>query len=137
METRRGESRYNQEDGERPHNVKVCFAEGGMRMAEGTNTITIELPEGILTDLAATPDALAKEVPVAAAIESYREGRITQGQGARIAVMGRAEFLDALFRAKVPACQVTVDELMEEIARAVEANRQRIPTHSVDQGGTT
>ena len=34
-----------------------------------------------------------------------------RGEGALIAKMSRAEFLDELFRAKVPACQVTVDEL--------------------------
>jgi len=62
----------------------------------------------------------------AVAIEWYREGRISQGQGALVAKMSRTEFLDELFRAKVPACQVTVDELMEEVDRAVEANRQRI-----------
>ena len=78
------------------------------------------LPEGILTHLAATPEVLVKEVLVAAAIELYREGRITQGQGAQFAGISRAEFLDELFRAKVPACQVTVDELMEEVDRAVE-----------------
>jgi predicted HTH domain antitoxin len=108
-----------------------------MSMAHETNTITIELPEGLLTHLAATPEALAKEVRVAAAIELYREGRISQGQGAQIAGMSRAEFLDELFRAKVPACQVTVDELMEELDRAVAAHRQRIPAHPVDQGGST
>jgi putative N-acetylmannosamine-6-phosphate epimerase len=40
--------------------------------------------------------------------------------------MSRVEVLDELFRAKVPACQVTVDELMEEVDRVVEANCQRI-----------
>ena len=63
------------------------------------------------------------EVLIAVGIEWYREGRISQGQGALIAKMSRAEFLDELFRAKVPACQVTVDELTEEVDRAVEANR--------------
>ncbi|MFI5387209.1 MAG: UPF0175 family protein [Fimbriimonadales bacterium] len=87
--------------------------------------MTIELPEGILSDLAPTPESLAKEVLIAVAIEWYREGRICQGQGAMIAKMSRTEFLDELFRAKVPACQVTVGERMAEVDRAVEANRQR------------
>lgn len=97
-----------------------------MSAAHGTNTLTIDLPEGILSDLAPTAESLAKEVLIAVAIEWYREGRISQGQGALIAKMSRTEFLDELFRAKVPACQVTVDELMEEVDRAVKANRQRI-----------
>ena len=40
---------------------------------------------------------------------------ISQGKGARDCGLSRADFLDALFRAKVPACQVTIDELKEEL----------------------
>jgi len=40
---------------------------------------------------------------------------ISQGKGAEIAGLSRADFLDALFRAKVPACQVTIEELKEEL----------------------
>jgi predicted HTH domain antitoxin len=94
-----------------------------MSAEHGTNTFTIELPEDVLTKFAETPEAFAREVRLAAAIEWYREGRVSQGKGAAIAGVSRVDFLDALFRAKVPASQVTVDELMEEVDRAVEANR--------------
>ena len=40
---------------------------------------------------------------------------ISQGKGAEIAGLSRADFLDALFHAKVPACQVTIEELKEEL----------------------
>ncbi len=105
-----------------------------MSAVHGMNTLTIDLPEGILSELAPTAESLAKEVLIAAAIEWYREGRISQGQGALIAKMSRTEFLDELFRAKVPACQVTADELMEEVDRAVQANRQRIAADPAGQG---
>jgi predicted HTH domain antitoxin len=108
-----------------------------MSATQGTNLLTIELPEGVLAELAPTPQALAKEVLLAAAIEWYREGRISQGQGALIAGMSRTEFLDELFRAKVPACQVTAEELMEEVDRAVEAHRQHITPDLADQGQST
>jgi len=42
------------------------------------------------------------------------------------AELDRIEFPDELFRARVTACQVTVDELMEEVDRVVEANCQRV-----------
>jgi len=96
---------------------------------------TIELPEDVLTPFARTPEAFAREVRLAAAIEWYREGRVSQGKGAEIAGLSRIEFLDALYRAKVPACQVTVDELMEEVDRAVAAHRERITPDPADQGG--
>jgi predicted HTH domain antitoxin len=86
-----------------------------MSPEEGTSTFAIELPQGVLAPLAPTPKEAVRELRLAAAIELYREGRISQGQGALIAGLSRARFLDELFRAKVPACQVTVDELMEEV----------------------
>ena len=108
-----------------------------MSAPHGTNTFTIELPEDVLTKFAETPEAFAREVRLAAAIEWYREGRVSQGKGAAIAGVSRVDFLDALFRAKVPASQVTVDELMEEVDRAVEANRGRIAPDPADQGGAS
>jgi predicted HTH domain antitoxin len=104
-----------------------------MSAAEGTATLTIELPQGVLEPLAPTPEAAANELRLAAAIELYREGRISQRQGALIAGLSRARFLDELFRAKVPACQVTVDELMEEVDRAVAAHRRHITTDPADR----
>jgi predicted HTH domain antitoxin len=104
-----------------------------MNAAEATSTVTIELPRVVLEPLAATPEEAAGELRLAAAIELYREGRISQGQGALIAGMSRARFLDELARAKVPACQVTVDELMEEVDRAVAAHRQHVTPDPPDQ----
>ncbi len=108
-----------------------------MSAADGTNMLTIELPAGILSDRAPTSESLAKEVLIAVAIEWNREGRVSQGQGALIANMSRAEFRDELLRAKVPACQITVDELMEEVDRAVEANRQRVAADPAGQRPAT
>ena len=52
-----------------------------MSAEDGTNTLTIELPEDALTGVAGTPRAFAREVRQAAAIEWYREGLILQGKG--------------------------------------------------------
>ena len=43
-----------------------------MSAAHGTSTLTIELPEGILSEGAANSESLAKEVLIAVAIEWYR-----------------------------------------------------------------
>ena len=59
------------------------------------------------------------------AVHWYSEGRVSQGTGAAIAGLSRTEFIDALSAAKVPAIQVTVDELREELADGVGAHRQR------------
>ena len=93
-----------------------------MSAGPGSNTITIELPEGFPAEIAGTPEAFAGAFRLAAAIEWYREGKVSQGQGALFAGLSRPDFLDALARARVPAFQATVDELMEEVDRAFEAH---------------
>ena len=56
-------------------------------------------------------DALAERVLTAAASSGIARGGISQSRGAKVAGLSRGEFLDALFRAKVPACQETVEDL--------------------------
>jgi len=55
---------------------------------------------------------------LAAAIHWFSQGLISQGKAAKIAGVSRAELLDELFRRKVPvpAIQVTLEELREELA---------------------
>jgi predicted HTH domain antitoxin len=98
-----------------------------MSAAHEPGTFTIELPENVLTRFARTPEAFAREVRLAAAIDWYREGRISQGKGAEIAGLSRADFLDALFQAKVPACQQTAEEVSEDLKRARAADGRLIP----------
>src|SRR5438105_3387670 len=108
-----------------------------MSTSNETGAFTIELPESVLTFFAGTPEVFAREVRLAAAIEWYREGRVSQGQGAEIAGLSRIDFLDALYRAKVSACQVTADEVMEEVDPAVASHRERITPDRADQGGAS
>jgi len=42
-------------------------------------------------------------------------GKVSQGKAAELAAITRGEFLDELYRRKVAACQVTADELADEI----------------------
>ena len=100
---------------------------GGETIARGTVSRVIDGRTFVFDD--------GREVRLAAAIEWYREGRVSQGKGAEIAGLSRIDFLDALYRAKVPACQVTVDELMEEVDRAVASRRERIAPDTAGQDG--
>jgi predicted HTH domain antitoxin len=78
-------------------------------------TVMVEVPDDAFSALRRSPAEFAREMRVAAAIQWYHEGRVSQGMAAEIAGLTRADFLDALFRAKVPASQVTVEELKEEL----------------------
>ena len=78
-------------------------------------TVTVEVPESAFSALGRSPEEFAREMRIAAAIQWYHQELISQGKAAEIAGLTRADFLEALFRAKVPACQITVEELKEEL----------------------
>lgn len=78
-------------------------------------TVTVEVPDSVFSALRRSPQEFARELPIAAAIHWYQQGLVSQGKAAEIAGLTRADFLDALFRAGVPACQVTIEELREEL----------------------
>ncbi len=88
-------------------------------------TITVQVPDALLQDLATSPAELDREIRLAAAIHLYSLGLVSQGKGAEIAGLSRWDFIQALGRAKVPACQVTSQELKDEVERAYEAHRER------------
>jgi len=77
--------------------------------------VIVEVPDDAFSALRRSPKEFAQEMRLAAAIQWYHQGLISQGMAAAIAGVTRADFLDALFRAKVPACQVTIEELKEEL----------------------
>ncbi len=92
-----------------------------MSVGRVENPITIELPAEVLASIAETSEAFAKEMRLAAAIEWYREGRVSLGSGAELAGLNRSDFLDALVRAKVPAGRVETDLSNEEGNGTAEA----------------
>ncbi len=100
-------------------------------------TITIELPDDLELPGSNSPSdtELAREARLAVAVDWYRQGRISQGQGAQIAGLGRAALLDALSLARVPACQETIEDLMEVRDRDRPKDRERIPADPPGQGG--
>lgn len=87
-------------------------------------TIMIEIPENLPSELAASEEGLAGAFRVAAAIQWYSQGLISQSKGAEIAGLDRRGFLLALGRAKVDALQVTTEELMEEVAHGLQTHRE-------------
>jgi predicted HTH domain antitoxin len=78
-------------------------------------TVTIEVSDDAFAALRRSPQEFAQEMRVAAAIHWYHRKLISQGKAAEIAGLSRREFLEALFREQVPACQVTIEELAEEL----------------------
>ena len=77
--------------------------------------VTFDFPPIVFSALRKSPEEFATEMRIAAAIHWYSQGMVSQGKGAEIAGLNRAEFLDELFRRKVPAVQASLEELREEL----------------------
>ena len=78
-------------------------------------TISYEVPPSAFAALHLSPAEFAREMRVAACIQWYAQGLVSQERAAEISGLSRGEFIEELFRRKVPACQVTLEELVEEI----------------------
>jgi Uncharacterised protein family (UPF0175) len=72
--------------------------------------VVFDFPPSIFSALRKAPDEFAVEMRLAAACHWYSQALISQGKAAEIAGLSRAEFLAELFRRKIPAIQVTLDE---------------------------
>lgn len=78
--------------------------------------IVLDFEPSVFSALRLGPMEFSREIKTAAVVEWYAEGRISQSKATEILQITRLEFLDELFRRKVPVCQVTVEELREEIS---------------------
>jgi predicted HTH domain antitoxin len=83
-------------------------------------SLSIEMPEEVFSAMHRSAEEFTHEMRLAAAIHWYSRGEISQGRGAEIAGVSRREFLEALFRDEVPACQETIEELREEVERDLQ-----------------
>ena len=79
--------------------------------------IHITLPEAIHAVLHCAPDELDRELRLAAAVQWYQQGRISQEWAATIAGMDRTDFLLALARMGKDSFVVDLDDLDQELAR--------------------
>jgi len=67
--------------------------------------IEVTLPEDVFSALRKNPQEVARDVRIAAAVEWYAEGLVSQGKAAELAGLSRVEFLDELAKRKVPVIQ--------------------------------
>jgi predicted HTH domain antitoxin len=79
--------------------------------------VIFDFPPTVFSALRKAPAEFAAEMRLAAAIHWYSQGMVSQGKAAEIAGLNRAQFLDELFRRKVPAVQASLEELREELRR--------------------
>ena len=80
-------------------------------------TITLELPDEILSALRRSPTELTRDLRIAAAMYWYGRGMISQERAAALAGLDRTDFLLALSREQVDAFVVDLDDLKAELDR--------------------
>jgi predicted HTH domain antitoxin len=80
--------------------------------------VTLGLPAETLLALHLTPDELAQELRLAAAVKLYEPGRLSSGAAANLAGIPGVVFLSKLADYRVPTFRLSQVELAEDLSRA-------------------
>jgi len=74
--------------------------------------LQIDLDDDVLLGLQRTPEELAEELRLAAAVKWYEMGTVSQERAAQIAGLNRSAFVDALGRFDVSPCQESAEDII-------------------------
>lgn len=80
-------------------------------------TVTVELPDELLRILGEDPSRLGRDMLVAAVLQWFQEGRLSQGQAAKMLGMKRGEFFDLLYEHRVSPVQMDIEDLEQDFRR--------------------
>jgi predicted HTH domain antitoxin len=79
--------------------------------------VQVDFNSDVFATLRRSPEEVAREMRLAAAVIWYAQGRISQSRAAELAEVSRAELLDALAASGVSASQETLEDLDEVLLR--------------------
>lgn len=85
-----------------------------------TKTLKIDIDEEILIGLDKSPEELADDIRLAAAIKWYELGMLSQEKAAQIAGLNRAEFISALSRFELSPMQETAEEIIHALQESLQ-----------------
>jgi predicted HTH domain antitoxin len=77
--------------------------------------LQIPFPDDVFASLRKSPGEVEQEVRIAAVIDWYRRGLISQGRAAQLAGLPRADFLAELATRKIDVFPVDIEELKKEV----------------------
>ncbi len=82
------------------------------------STVKIEIPEEVLISLKETPETIAREVGILAAVKLFELGKLSSGRAAQLAGVSRVEFLMLLGRYQVSPFSLTTEQLERDVNNA-------------------
>lgn len=89
-----------------------------MIASAANNYVQIPYPRDLLLSLKTTPERFEEEARMLLAVKLYELGRVTTGRAARIAGMGRVDFIFELAKYGLSPIGVDPEELESDFANA-------------------
>ena len=81
------------------------------------STVTVMIPDDTFATVRRAPDEVARDMRIAVAVRWYQLGLVSQGKGAEIAGLTRADFLVALSEFGISASQESAEVIREVLSR--------------------
>ncbi len=80
--------------------------------------ITIDCPDAVLISLKQDVESFKRSLTLAAAMKLFELGRLSSGRAAELAGLSRVEFLHRAAEFKVPAWDLSEEQLQEDLRHA-------------------
>ena len=80
-------------------------------------TVTVKVPEESFRILGEEPRRMGRNMRIAAVLQWFQEGRLSQGQAAEMLGMKRGEFFDLLYEHRVSPIQMDIEDLEKDFGR--------------------
>lgn len=82
------------------------------------STVQLEIPEEVLISLKETPETIARELQILAAVKLFELGKLLSGRAAQLAGMSRVQFLLLLGQYQVSPFSLSTEELERDVNNA-------------------
>lgn len=83
-------------------------------------TVAVSVPDSVLQALQARAVDVERDIRLAAAVDWYVKGLLSQGRAAELVGLSRSEFIQELSRRGVPTTNITADDLRDELTNLGE-----------------
>ncbi len=90
-------------------------------------TLSLNYPDDLEAALRLTPEEMAAQIRLMAALKMFELGKLSSGKAAKLAGMTRVEFLEMCGRYQVPVYNYRPEELDAELRRDLETAQRARP----------